>query len=68
LRAMVLREEPFCRECEEHGVVTPTTVADHILPVKQGGKFFDRANLQGVCNLCHERKSHSEGGSRHAFG
>jgi len=57
----VLREEPFCRVCEERGDITPSTIADHLVPVKQGGAFFDRANLQGVCNLCHERKSYQEG-------
>ena len=36
-------------------------VVDHIVPVKLGGPVWDEANLQPLCNLCHERKSVAEG-------
>jgi 5-methylcytosine-specific restriction protein A len=58
LRALVLREEPLCRECLKEGRDTPSTDVDHIIR-HQGiwALFFDRANLQGLCHACHSRKT-----------
>jgi 5-methylcytosine-specific restriction enzyme A len=61
LRAHVVREEPLCRLCERAGRVSATVLVDHIVPVKQGGPMWERSNLQGLCNACHEAKSASEG-------
>ena len=58
LRDQVLAEEPVCTVCQ----VRPSTEADHIRPVAEGGGFFDRANLRGICKSCHQKKSSSEGG------
>jgi 5-methylcytosine-specific restriction endonuclease McrA len=30
------------------------------VPVKQGGEFWNRDNLQPLCNDCHEIKSYAE--------
>ena len=53
LRAIVLREEPLCAECG-----APSQHADHI---EHGAdwrsRFFDRANLRGLCSRCHNSKS-----------
>jgi 5-methylcytosine-specific restriction protein A len=61
VRAGVVREEPCCRHCLARGKVTATKVVDHIVPVKHGGDMWERSNLQGLCNDCHEIKSASEG-------
>jgi 5-methylcytosine-specific restriction enzyme A len=39
----------------------PSTVADHITPVRLGGDFWDINNLQGLCASCHNSKSAKEG-------
>jgi 5-methylcytosine-specific restriction protein A len=62
LRASVLTAQPLCRTCEEQGLVVAAILVDHIVPVKDGGPMWDTANLQPLCNLCHERKSVDEGG------
>jgi 5-methylcytosine-specific restriction enzyme A len=58
LRAAVLRAEPFCRACRAAGRLIVTTDIDHV--VKHDGdpdRFWDRANLQGLCKACHSRKT-----------
>ena len=60
-RSSVLRAEPLCRHCAAKGRVVAAVLVDHIEPVKQGGDMWDSANLQPLCNLCHERKSAAEG-------
>lgn len=60
-RALVLGRD---RECQgwPHGVGcgSPTTVADHIVPIRQGGKRFCLKNGRGMCDPCHNRKRQSE--------
>lgn len=60
-RAHHLRREPLCRHCYAEGLLVAAVLVDHIVPAKDGGAFWDDANLQSLCNLCHERKSHAEG-------
>lgn len=60
LRAAVLQEEPYCRHCDAKQVVTLATEVDHITPVRLGGAFADRKNLQPLCKKCHDKKSSSE--------
>lgn len=56
LRRMVLRREPLCRECAQHGRVQPATDVDHIVPRSRGGRdVFD--NLQPLCHSCHSKKT-----------
>lgn len=59
LRAIVLAEEPTCRNCQ----AAPSQHADHIVPKAKGGSD-DRSNLQGLCALCHYRKTGQESGRR----
>jgi 5-methylcytosine-specific restriction endonuclease McrA len=35
-------------------------VADHIIPVAEGGAEFDPANGQGACKFCHDIKTTEE--------
>lgn len=56
MRKVVLSEEPLCRECQKHGRVAATTVADHIVPKAEGGSD-DRGNYQGLCDACSRAKT-----------
>lgn len=47
--------------CRSVSKVMPAYLVDHIVPVKHGGEFWDRENLQPLCNDCHEIKSNAEG-------
>lgn len=62
LRAEQLLEEPFCRECADHG--RPRIRAsdvDHREPHKGDWvKFTDKHNLQSLCHSCHSRKTLGE--------
>lgn len=56
LRAMVLREEPLCRNCLEEGKTTSASEVDHIIPKARGGSEY-RINLQALCKPCHSAKT-----------
>lgn len=64
LSERVRAEEPLCRECLKEDRLTPSKVADHIVPVNNGGQRYDRENLQALCIECHNRKSGKEGSGR----
>lgn len=64
-RLQQLQEEPLCRECLKHDIVTEATVADHIIPIKDGGDPWDKSNLQSLCKKHHDSKS---GRERHGTG
>lgn len=55
VRAYHLKSESLCVFCREAGRLTPATVVDHIKP-HRGNKtlFWDAANLQSLCKLCHD--------------
>ena len=55
-RAEVLERYPVCRICGD----APSTVADHIVPIRDGGARFDLANGQGTCAPCHNSRKQSE--------
>jgi len=58
LRRDVLQADPFCRSCRDRGVKALTVDIDHI--VKHDGdplRFWNRANLQGLCKRCHTIKT-----------
>lgn len=53
LRQRVMQEEPLCALCG-----APSEHADHIEHgVDWKTRFFDRANLRGLCSRCHNSKS-----------
>ena len=52
IRAELLQEEPLCRECAKVGRVTAATIADHIVPLSQGGSG-ERSNYAPICRPCH---------------
>lgn len=54
LRLTVLAEQPVCVDCKR----APSTQVDHIVPHRgEYEKFWNRANLQGMCSACHGRKT-----------
>ncbi len=53
LRKIVLREEPICRMCQREA----SSHVDHIIPRKKRPDLaFERSNLQGLCQPCHNAK------------
>jgi 5-methylcytosine-specific restriction protein A len=64
LRTAVLRESPLCLACKSHGRLVAAGVVDHVVPLKDGGARFDRANLQPLCVSCHNRKTARETAGR----
>jgi 5-methylcytosine-specific restriction endonuclease McrA len=56
LRYQILQAYPVCASCQR----APSTVADHITPVRLGGGFWDIKNIQGLCAACHNSKSAKE--------
>lgn len=59
LRQQRLAAEPLCRHCKAEGVVTPSTVPDHILCLAHGGLDVDE-NIQCLCDHHHRLKSIAE--------
>lgn len=64
LRKVKLEQDPLCEECLKKGIHTPAKVADHIVPINQGGAALDIANLQSLCDRCHNVKSAKESHTR----
>lgn len=53
--------EPLCRLCQERGVLTPATIADHIVPHRGDVTMFFEGELQSLCKRCHDgTKQHQE--------
>jgi len=63
-RAGYLMENPLCHECQKMKLVVPATVADHIIPIADGGERWDPANIQALCASHHNSKSGREGGKK----
>jgi len=51
LRAEKLRQSPLCSDCKK-----PANTVHHIIPVKEGGEFWDINNLDTLCRACHEKE------------
>ena len=57
LRIVVLSEEPICQMCNDR----PSVHVDHIEPIAMRPDLaLTRANLQGLCDPCHGRKTNDE--------
>jgi 5-methylcytosine-specific restriction protein A len=58
---LVLQRDPCCVLCMQLGKTTPSTVADHIIPVRMrdpfDDKFYDIDTIRGLCTSCHARVS-----------
>jgi 5-methylcytosine-specific restriction protein A len=49
-----LSQHPLCRMCTEHGVVTPATIVDHVVPHHGIEQLFWFGELQSLCSDCHK--------------
>lgn len=58
-RARLLAREPLCRACKGEGKTTAATIADHIVPLAEGGSRGED-NLQPLCTTHHAEKTASE--------
>jgi len=58
LSRAIRAEQPLCAECQRRGIIRPATCVDHITPWPICGEsgFFDRANLQPLCDECNNLK------------
>lgn len=54
-RTLILSRDPLCVRCLGRSEVTPSTIADHIVPVRNGGEST-LENGQGLCVPCHNVK------------
>lgn len=55
-RERLFSRDPLCAECKRQDRVTLATQRDHIVPLCEGGADDD-ANVQGLCDACHEAKT-----------
>jgi 5-methylcytosine-specific restriction enzyme A len=61
LKRVVKMDEPICKCCG----LAKSDVVDHIIPArvyaaKDSERFYDRANIQGLCKPCHDEKTRHE--------
>lgn len=54
---MHLHRQPLCVNCGAPGAPTRPNIVDHITPLTAGGARLDPANLQTLCQPCHNRKT-----------
>lgn len=64
-RADQLKREPFCAFCLAQDVVSPASVADHVVRHGEDWARFWTGKLQSLCARCHssekQRQEKSEG-------
>lgn len=46
----------LCAECKRQGRITAAAVVDHIVPYPVCADFYDRSNLQALCEKCNHEK------------
>jgi len=57
VRKYILRRDRYrCSICKQRFRKAYLDV-DHIIPVRMGGKLFEKENLRTLCKDCHKRKS-----------
>ena len=57
IRRLVLQRDNYrCRACGKAGRLE----VDHIIPVVQGGAWWDAEGLQALCRPCHFSKSKAD--------
>lgn len=55
-RDAYIAEHPLCCNCEDHGLVVPADLVDHIIPYKEDPDLgTDHDNLRSLCIPCHNR-------------
>lgn len=51
---------PLCERCRKNGIIRPAQCVDHIVPAVMCEDFYDRNNLQALCNECNMIKGHED--------
>lgn len=52
---------PLCAECQRKGIIREATCVDHIIPWPIcADRFFDRSNLQSLCDDCNQAKGNRD--------
>lgn len=60
-RRYFLANNQVCVACKAHGIVTPATEVDHIVPLRDDpARAYDVDNMQALCHSCHSRKTSRE--------
>jgi 5-methylcytosine-specific restriction protein A len=59
LRKQLFERSPLCVECLKVGRTTAATQRDHVIALARGGTDDD-ANIQALCDDCHELKSRKD--------
>ena len=59
VRAMQLRHEPLCHDCQAQGYTTPATEVHHLISVRNGGTNT-LSNLQSLCKMHHSQETARE--------
>ena len=49
VRDRILKMHPICHRCGE----SRSEEVHHIMPLIEGGSFYDSANLEALCHRCH---------------
>lgn len=62
-----LAAEPICRHCIERGVIEPSTVPDHIIPLAHDGLDID-TNIRCLCDRCHKAVTAEQFGQQRRAG
>ena len=61
-RIAYLSSHPYCRDCEERGILNIATEVHHVLPLLQRPDLrLDEANMLSLCKRCHSRRTAAEG-------
>lgn len=63
-RAHQLSNHPLCRFCEQIGIVTEASVADHIEAHRGDADLFWHGDLQSLCAPCHDTVKQREENGR----
>lgn len=60
-REQYLRDNPLCAYCARNGLTAAASIVDHIV-AHRGDKtlFWDQANWQPLCKLCHDSVKQAE--------
>ena len=53
-------EHPRCAECKAKGITKAAEVVDHIIPYPICEDFYDRSNLQSLCEACNRAKGNRD--------
>ena len=54
-------DHPLCAECYRQGIIKPATCVDPIVPWPIcADSFYDRSNLQALCDECNHLKGQQD--------